>query len=246
MTEIIESTATEIIKAEAAPVTFFGAADPDEFVARASKAARAMGKVVDQQKLYATVSGKKYPTVEAWTLIGSMVGVYPVVVWTREVADGWEARVEARTRDGAIVGAAEAECRHGERSGGKTPWADRASFALRAMAQTRATSRALRGPLDYIMKLAGYEATPSEEMADGAPAQARAPKSDTNGAADNGWAAMKEQMHALQTAGLLNSWFAKTGYPKMTVEIWGQLTEANRKICRDWANTYLTAAGAPA
>ena len=35
----------------------------------------------------------------------SMLGVFPVCVWTRELEDGWEARVEARTITGATVGA---------------------------------------------------------------------------------------------------------------------------------------------
>ena len=34
------------------------------------------------------------------------------------------------------------------------------------MAQTRATSKALRQPLDFVMRLAGLEATPAEEMTD--------------------------------------------------------------------------------
>ena len=90
-----------------------------------------------------------------------MLGVFPVVVWTKEVGEGqgWEARVEARTRDGAVVGAAEAECLRSEKT-----WKNRDSYALRSMAQTRATSKALRGPVGFVMTIAGFEATPEEEM----------------------------------------------------------------------------------
>jgi hypothetical protein len=103
--------------------------------------------------------------VEGWTLLGSMLGVFPVVTWTRPVLNeeerpiGWEARVEARTRAGEIVGAAEAECIRSERS-----WTSRDDYALRSMAQTRAVSKALRLPLGFVMQLAGFDPTPAEEM----------------------------------------------------------------------------------
>jgi hypothetical protein len=99
-----------------------------------------------------------------------MLGVFPVVVWTKPLENGWEARVEARTLAGDLVGAAEAECRRDEPT-----WAKRADYALRSMAQTRATSRALRGPLGFIVVLAGYSATAAEEMGD---VQGSNPKGD--------------------------------------------------------------------
>jgi len=156
--------------------TLFGTDDPAAFIARATAAATALKQIVDDKKLYADINGRQFPTVEAWTLIGSMVGVYPVVVWTRELVEngvgiGWEARVEARTRAGEIVGAAEAECRRSERS-----WRTRDSYALRSMAQTRAVSKALRGPLDFILKMGGYATTPAEEMTAPAP---KAPRKKT-------------------------------------------------------------------
>ena len=88
-----------------------------------------------------------------------MLGVFPVLEWTRKLDNGWEARVEAKTLSGAIVGAAEAECTRDERA-----WASRDDFALRSMAQTRATAKALRMPLGFVMTLGGFQATPAEEM----------------------------------------------------------------------------------
>ena len=94
-----------------------------------------------------------------------MLGVFPVVEWTHEVVDdaganlGWEARVEARTRTGEVVGAAEAECLRSEKT-----WAKRDSYALRSMAQSRSTSKAMRGPLGFVMTLAGFQSTPAEEI----------------------------------------------------------------------------------
>ena len=79
---------------------------------------------------------------------------------------GWEARVEARTLDGRTIGAAEACCTRDE-----SRWKTQPDYAIRSMAQTRATSKALRGPLGFIVTLAGFQATPAEEMgSDDAPA----------------------------------------------------------------------------
>jgi hypothetical protein len=61
--------------------------------------------------------------------------------------------------DGRTIGAAEAMCSRNEHT-----WAKREDYALRSMAQTRATSKSLRGPLGFIVALAGYATTPAEEM----------------------------------------------------------------------------------
>jgi hypothetical protein len=87
-----------------------------------------------------------------------MLGVFPICVWSRPTDNGWEARVEARTLAGALVGAAEASCTRDEPN-----WRDKPDYALRSMAQTRSTSKALRLPLGFVVALAGYEATPAEE-----------------------------------------------------------------------------------
>src|SRR5262245_1028867 len=76
------------------PPTLFGADDPELVVAQAAKVARALARVVDDQELYVTIRGKKHVRVEGWTLLGTMLGVFPVLTWTRKLEDGWEARVE--------------------------------------------------------------------------------------------------------------------------------------------------------
>lgn len=142
-----------------APVTLFGTDDPAGVVRRATEAAKPLADVVRKQKLATNIHGREHVRVEGWTLLGSMLGVFPVCTWTRKLEDGWEARVEARTRDGSIVGAAEAECLRSE-----STWKSRDDYALRSMAQTRATSKALRQPLGFVMQLAGFDPTPAEEM----------------------------------------------------------------------------------
>lgn len=144
---------------EAAPVTLFRTDQPGEVVARATETANALAKVIRDQRLAVRIQGREHVRVEGWTLLGTMLGVFPVCVWSRKLEDGWEARVEARTLAGHIVGAAEAECLRSERT-----WATRDDYALRSMAQTRATSKALRQPLGFVMTLAGFAETPAEEM----------------------------------------------------------------------------------
>jgi hypothetical protein len=144
------------------PATLFGTNDPDGVIAGASLAARSLAKVIKTQKLTSKIQGKDYVRVEGWTLLGSMLGVFPVVTSTHKIiteGGGWDARAEARTRAGELVGAAEAQCTRSEKA-----WANRDDYALRSMAQTRAISKALRMPLGFVMALAGFESTPAEEI----------------------------------------------------------------------------------
>jgi len=154
--EVIEGTVASV-----GPTVLFQGDGPRGIVAQATATAQALAPVLENQKLYTNIQGRKHVRVEGWTLLGTMLGVFPICAWSRPTADGsgWEARVEARTLTGALVGAAEAQCTRGEKM-----WSQREDFALRSMAQTRATSKALRLPLGFVVTLAGYDATPAEEM----------------------------------------------------------------------------------
>lgn len=164
--EVIEAEPSqELVVTGGAPVTLFKTDDPVEIVTKATAVANALADVLKNKKLTTKISGRDYVQVEGWTLCGSMLGVFPVVEWTRPIVDetgqkqGWEARVEARRSDGAVVGAAEAECMRDERR-----WSTADDYSIRSMAQTRAISKALRAPLGFIVALAGYETTPEAEM----------------------------------------------------------------------------------
>lgn len=183
--EVIEGTAQEIVPAGPTPTppsTLFRTDDPVEVIEQASRAADALKGVIMKQKLTQRIQGRDHVLVEGWTTLGSMLGVVPVLAWSRRVEPqteyvvtvkdrngrtstytvkgyDWEARVEARTLDGRIVGAAESLCSRAE-----STWAKRDDYALRSMAATRATSKALRGPLGFVITLAGFAATPAEEM----------------------------------------------------------------------------------
>jgi hypothetical protein len=173
---------SEVETVPAAPLTLFGTSDPCLALERMSDLARVLVDVVRDRKLFARIGGREHRTAEAWTTLGGMLGVVPVVVWTRpnETGDGYLARVEARTLDGRVVGAAESECTRAEAN-----WEKRDAFALRSMAQTRAIGRALRAPLGQIVVLAGYEPAGAEEL----PVPTRRPQLrpvDTRGRGDSG------------------------------------------------------------
>ncbi len=163
MTEIIDGTTGELLpvvyEQPQQQVTLFGTNDPALVVQAATEAARPLAEVVRKQGLIVKIGQGEHVLVDGWTLLGSMLGVFPVVVSTTQLENGWEATVEARTLAGSVVGRGDSMCLRSEQR-----WAKADEYAIRSMAQTRATSRALKGPLGFVMKLAGFESTPAEEM----------------------------------------------------------------------------------
>lgn len=133
--------------------------DPAARLEMATKIASLLAPVVRDRGLASKIQGREYVLFEGWTLLGSLLGVFPATEWVHELANGFEARVVARTLGGQTVGAAHARCTRDERN-----WQSRDDFALASMAQTRAGAKALRMPLGFVVQLAGYEATPAEEM----------------------------------------------------------------------------------
>ena len=139
----------------------FRTSDPAAIKSEALRVAKEWAPLIEEQHLYATIGRGKHVLVEGWTLLAAMAGCSPVVQWVKPNAtgDGYIARVEVFDREGRLVGAAEAMCEHSEGH-----WKTRDNHALLSMAQTRATSKALRNKLGFVITLAGYEATPAEEM----------------------------------------------------------------------------------
>ena len=143
-----------------ANIALFGTSDPVAVIANATRVADALKAMVVKKNLIVKIQGKEYPQVEAWQTLAVMLGLAAVCEWSRPVEGGWEARVTVQ-RNGLTIAAAEAQCLRTEKS--KKGWED---YAIRSMAQTRATSKSLRSVLGFVMVLAGYEATPAEEMPD--------------------------------------------------------------------------------
>lgn len=124
-----------------------------------------------KHKLYVDVGGgKNYVYVEGWQFAGGLIGVVAQVVNVEDVskqtAKGteirWKAEVELRhLATDKVIGRAFAICSSKEDERKKK---GRDEFAIMSMAQTRAVGKAYRLVLGWVMKLAGYEATPAEEI----------------------------------------------------------------------------------
>lgn len=210
----------EVIGTELEPTThgnLFRTEDPVEIIRRASETADALAAVVRRQNLVSTISGREHVKVEGWTLLGTMLGVFPVTVWSRrtEHEEGWEARVEARTLAGQVVGAAESECTRSEKMWSHDPGTNkygkpiepRDDYALRSMAQTRATSKALRQPLGFVMQLAGFDPTPAEEMPRDVGAQQNRVEGPPPLKPPTSWAKITEMVGAYDAQ--VNGWYSQ-------------------------------------
>ncbi len=137
------------------------ASTPTQAIQQASGVATALADIIDKQKLFKVIRGKKFVFCEGWTTLAAMLGLMPREIEANRMSDGsWEARVDlVRVATGDVVGGASAMCGVDE-----SEWAKSNEYARRSMAATRATSKACRLSMSWIMKLAGYEVTPAEEV----------------------------------------------------------------------------------
>ena len=126
--------------------------------------AQVLKKVIVEQKLFTNIQGKNYALVEAWQFCGGALRALPVVTELLDLSDDkqikYRASVEIRRLDNAqVIASGIAVCSNQE--AGKRAFAE---YAVASMAQTRAIGKAYRTAFGWLMKLAGYEATPAEEM----------------------------------------------------------------------------------
>lgn len=135
--------------------------ETSDVIRRATGVAKELATIINDRKLHSVISGRKYVQVTGWSTLGAMLGVLPRELDCLEHENGdFEATVELiRSSDGAVVGRGSAIVGVDEPT-----WNKRPRYARRSMAITRATGKAYRLGFAWIMTLAGYEATPAEEM----------------------------------------------------------------------------------
>lgn len=143
---------------EAKPVDLV--VDPHQAIASAERAAKALlSKIKPLQ-----IKEKKYLTFEHLQTIGRFYGYTTGVEWSKPSYNkagnyvGYEARAVVYHK-GVIVSAAEAICSISEQN-----WRNSDQYAVKSMAQTRACAKSLRNVIAWVAVIAGYEATPAEEM----------------------------------------------------------------------------------
>jgi len=136
-----------------------------------------LSRLIVEKKLTTNIQGKNYVNVEGWMFCGSALGLNPVITevtdLTRrgtepgQVEIKYMAKCEVRNiNTGQLVATGVAICSNFEHSKKRFD-----EYAILSMAQTRAIGKAYRNLLAWLMKAAGFEATPAEEM-DFAPAEA--------------------------------------------------------------------------
>ncbi len=126
--------------------------------------AKDLAKFIKDNKLTTNVQGKEFVNVEGWQYAGSRLGIVPIVEHVINVSSDQEMKYQAKVtlfdlRHGVTVGAGFALCSNKE--SGKKFYQE---FAIMSMAQTRAIGKAYRNCLAWIIRAAGYEPTPAEEM----------------------------------------------------------------------------------
>lgn len=129
-----------------------------------------LSKLIKEKGLSSSIQGKQFVNVEGWQFAGASLGLMPVIT---EVTDltrrGTEpgqleikymAKCEVRNiTTGQLVATGIAICSNFEHSKKRFD-----EYAILSMAQTRAIGKAYRNLLAWLMKAAGFEATPAEEM----------------------------------------------------------------------------------
>ena len=114
------------------------------------------------EKATVKIQGRSYPTIEAWQTIANVFGCVASARDCHRVDGGYVATGEIRrVADGVTIATAE-----GFLGDDETTWAKRPEFARRAMAQTRAMSRAARSMFAFVVLLMENDicTTPAEEM----------------------------------------------------------------------------------
>lgn len=140
--------------------------NPAQMIEAAQEVARALVPVIEQQRLYTVIQTsqgpKKFVHAEGWTTMAAMLGLFAHVKSQRvphESACIYEATAELRTLSGHVVCVGDSMC-----SSLESLWENRDEFQIRSMAETRSVGKVCRIGLSWIIKLAGYEPTPAEEM----------------------------------------------------------------------------------
>jgi hypothetical protein len=173
----------ELIPSEG-QIEFGSFRSPEQHLKEAQAVAAAFAKEARRLQLYKRIGESDHLLVEGWQLLASLYHVTASIQSTRYIeigdAHGWEATAEAifvptgmkiSSADGMVL---DDEDRWGMVS--KYEWIDgkkkkvgdvaKPLQQLRSMAQTRAQSKVLSNLLKFVARMAGFAATPGEEMSD--------------------------------------------------------------------------------
>jgi len=123
-----------------------------------------LSQLIKEKKLSSNIQGKEFVNVEGWQFCGASLGLMPIITSTQDLSNEtsikYMATCEVRNiTTGTVVATGIALCSNAEKT---KRYFD--EYAILSMAQTRAIGKAYRNLLAWLMKAAGFEATPAEEM----------------------------------------------------------------------------------
>lgn len=173
--------------------------------------ANQLKEIIVKNKLYTDVKGKNYVNVEGWQIAGALTGIEAIVEKIENLSDEKTIRYRAEVslydtkRDGAKCGMGMAVCTNAE--AGKKNFEE---YAVASMAQTRAIGKAYRLKLGWLMKLAGYEPTPTEEITEAQTVKDDGPSTDE---------AITSLMAAKSKTELIRVWVALSKELKLKKEV---------------------------
>ena len=121
-------------------------------------------KLIKEKGLSSNIQGKQFVNVEGWQFCGASLGLMPIITSTQDLCKDDELKYMATCEvrnitTGQLVATGIAICSNKEKT---KRYFD--EYAILSMAQTRAIGKAYRNLLAWLMKAAGFEATPAEEM----------------------------------------------------------------------------------
>lgn len=117
---------------------------------------------VVKQGLFTNIKGKNYAHVDGWQFAGFLSGLSAVIDSVEDLSNDKETKWNAvakiyRGEKLISIGFALCSSKEANKKGFE-------EYAVLSMAQTRAIGKVYRNLIGWVMKLAGYESTPSEEM----------------------------------------------------------------------------------
>ncbi len=185
MAETKEETGLTVLQGQTTDVALYRA--PEAVLAEAHKAAVALQDVIKNKKDPVMMNGQQYLEYEDWQTVGRFYGITAKVESVEFVTygsvRGFSASAVALRADGFELSRATGDCLSDEPKWSSKPkyeWRDKTDgkgrekiqvgdepvplFQLKSMAQTRACAKVLRNVLAWVVVLAGYRATPAEEL----------------------------------------------------------------------------------
>lgn len=172
MAKTMERKAETVRQRSGKPGTSVGVEPPVLYkkigIEEAKKLGQDLSNFASQNNLLVEIAGKKYMQVEGWQFVGTQLGLTDVVKSCFRITEPeqlldkelkYRAEVEIINQHGTVISRGIAYASNQESK--KKSFEE---YAVASMAQTRAIGKAYRNFLAWIIKMAGYEATPYEEV----------------------------------------------------------------------------------